>query len=96
MNKQLISDKLQELVKAKIIELGLVKTGHMLNSIRVTYVNDSNINLNAVGYFQFLNEKYSIVASCVKSPEFISFVEKTVAADIRQRINNLNKSFKEE
>lgn len=83
-----VANKIEELIKKKIIELGLVKSGRMLNSINVV-ATTNGYTVNAVDYFQYLNKEYNIVAGAVNSPELKSFIETSIVNEVNS-IGNPN------
>ncbi len=83
---KIIAKELERLIKAKIKELSLYKSGKMYNSINVSAVN-SGFKVFAVDYFEFQNKKYNIVGSVVKSPEFSKFMAKAITSTIIDKIN---------
>jgi hypothetical protein len=52
--------EIEKEIKNRIQQLGLVKTGSLLNSISVTQNNDGGYNINANDYFVYLDEEYDI------------------------------------
>ena len=80
-----ITKKSEDLIKKRIKQLGLVKTGKLLNSISVSY--DGNVFLvTAEDYFSVLDEKHNISDYVFNSPEFISFVENYMVEQIEKQI----------
>lgn len=56
--------QLTDLVKKRIVDLGLVNSGTMLNESRVTLDYTSNgidINFISTDYFKYVNDKYDII-----------------------------------
>jgi hypothetical protein len=69
----LIESKIAELIKADIKKKGLVKTGNMLNSITVKSSN-GGFTVQAVDYFEFVDEKYNILDDVFGSDAFVNLL----------------------
>ena len=56
--------QLTDLVKIRIVDLGLVDSGTMLNESRVTLdytINGIDINFSSTDYFKYINDRYDII-----------------------------------
>lgn len=82
-----IGKKLEHLIKQKITELKLVKTGRMLNSIEVIETEDSFV-IKSVDYFPYLDEKYKITESVLNSLEFSNYIDYYYETILMRDINN--------
>lgn len=78
--------KITELIKAQIVSDGLVNTGTMLNSIRVSYFQ-GDFTIDAVDYFLVMNEKYKILDSVINSDEFVNYMSDYLSSEIEKNIN---------
>lgn len=59
-----LENQLTELVKKRIVDLGLVDSGVMLKESRVTLdytTNGIDINFISTDYFKYVNDKYDII-----------------------------------
>jgi len=81
-----IADKLEELIKDRIEELGLVKTGTLLESINVKVSGDSLI-VEAEDYYDALDDEYNITDYVLESSEFINYIEKTISDELEDEIS---------
>lgn len=70
-----INKQIENLIKAKIKEKGLVKTGNLLNSIKVTSTS-SGFNIKAADYFTYLNSEHKITEEVFSSKEFKTLLGK--------------------
>lgn len=62
-----IAKKIEELLKKRIVDEGLVKTGRLLNSIKVTYNNSGEFFVEAEDYFYFLDQKHNLSTPVLES-----------------------------
>lgn len=74
---------LEKLIKDKIKELGLVKSGKMMNSIKVIPDNELGFSVKAVDYFEFLNQTHNIINSVIDTKEFVDYFSNDI-------VNNIN------
>lgn len=81
-----ISNKIEELIKERIKELGLVKTGKLLNSIKVSSDSEGNFSIIAEDYYNYLDEEYNISRYVLDGSELISFIENYVSTQIEKNI----------
>lgn len=65
-----VAKKIEDLIKQKIRMEGLVKTGKLIESIKVTWTADGDFTLMAEDYFWVLDEKYKIMEWVYNSNEF--------------------------
>jgi len=68
-----IETEIENLIKAKIKEKGLVSTGKMLNSIKVKASN-GGFKVVGVDYFEYVNNEYHITDEVFNSKEFIDLL----------------------
>lgn len=68
-----IESKIANLIKADIKKKGLIKTGNMYNSITVKSSN-GGFTVQAVEYFEFVDEKYHILDDVFGSDAFINLL----------------------
>jgi hypothetical protein len=85
INFKPVEKELERLIKKKIKDEGLVKTGKLLNSISVSY-KSGTFQVTAEDYYEYLDEEYNISESVVNSNEFISFFESHLAKEIEKNI----------
>lgn len=81
-----IAKKLEDLIKDRIKELGLVKTGTLLKSINVKVSGDSLI-VEAEDYYDALDDEYNITDYVLESSEFINYIEKTISDELEDEIS---------
>jgi hypothetical protein len=81
-----IARKIEDLIKEKIEEKGLVKTGRLLKSIKVTPDGKGGFDIKGEDYFTPLDEEYGISDEVFSSNELISFIEKETAKAFAQTI----------
>ena len=80
-----IASKLEELIKKKITEDGLVKSGKMRDSIKVTAGPDG-FKVSAVDYFLYLNKEHNIMGEVIASAEFKQFMKQELTKQIKKEI----------
>lgn len=80
-----IEDKIANLIKSKIKQKGLVKSGKMLNSIKVKSSNGGFI-VEAVDYFQYLDGEYHITDEVFASQAFIDLIIEEAGNQIGDQI----------
>lgn len=85
LNNNKIAKKIEDLIKEKIVEYGLVNTGRLLNSIKVNAVNDG-FEIIAEDYFTPLDEKYGITDEVLNSSELMKFIEDNLSDEIEKNI----------
>lgn len=85
INRKPISEKIEELIKEKLIEKGLVNTGKLINSIQVKLTNDG-FQIIAEDYFEFLDEKYNITEEVFNSKELYDFIGDYISEEIEKNI----------
>lgn len=94
INWQPVAKKLEDLIKKRIISEGLVKTGKLLNSIKVVSDNQGGFTLESEDYFKYLDKEYHLLKEAYESPEFTTFLEDYIAVYIEKELEqNLNKNF---
>ena len=77
-----MQQQIETLIKNKIKQKGLVKTGSLLNSIKVTVGSDFEIKIKANDYFEYLNEEHNILGEVMASQEFTDLIENYIGAQI--------------
>ena len=85
INYKPVEKELERLIKKKIKDEGLVKTGKLLKSISVSYKN-GEFEVTAEDYYAYLDEEYNISEGAIYSNEFISFFESHLAEQIEKNI----------
>ena len=80
-----ITEKIEAMIKQSIINKGLVKSGRMLNSIKVTE-SISGYSVNAVHYFVYLNDEHDIINDVLNSPELKLFIETILKEDLENAL----------
>lgn len=73
---------IQKLIKDKLIEKELVKTGKLLDSIEVISNGEGEFSVIAEDYFKYLDSKYNISNEVFESQELVDFIEKEMARQI--------------
>lgn len=81
-----ISNKIEELIKERIKDLGLIKTGKLLNSIKVSSDSEGNFSIIAEDYYNHLDEEYNISKYVLEGVELISFIENYITTQIEKNI----------
>lgn len=77
INLQPIAQKIEDLIKAYLKDNGHYKSGKLYNSIKVTVDDTGNYSINTLDYFQFLDDKFDIIATVFAMQELIDTIEKT-------------------
>lgn len=80
-----IEREIERLLKSRIKELGLVKTGKLLNSISV-YYSGNGFNISAEDYFTELDDKHNISEYVLYSDELEKFIEEYLAKELEKKI----------
>ena len=81
-----IAKKLEDMIKKRIIELGLVKSGRMIDSINVIPDYKGIFNVEAVEYFPYVDEEYKITDTIYKSDEFLEYSKDIIQQDFTEQI----------
>ncbi len=82
-----IAKKIEDLIKKRISDLGLVDTGTLLNSISVSTNGIGSFEVTAEDYYSVLDEKYNISNYALESEELTSFIEEEIARQINKEID---------
>jgi hypothetical protein len=82
-----ISKKIEELIKKRIKDLGLVKTGTLLDSISVSTNGVGSFEVTAEDYYTALDAKYNISNYALESDELTQFIEDEIAKQLQKEIN---------
>jgi hypothetical protein len=77
--------KLEDLIKQKLRDEGLVDTGKLLESIRVEF-RDGAFIVYGEDYFKYLDDEHGISKSIYESDEFIIFMEDFMIKQIEIKI----------
>lgn len=85
INYKPIENKIKVMIQDRIKELGLVKSGKLLNSISVSY-SDSGFKISAEDYFEYLDEKYNISEYVLYSDELTDFIEDYLVKELENNI----------
>lgn len=88
MNLSKIANKFEEMIKESIQKKGLVKTGKLLNSIKVTVDDKGNYSITAEDYFPILDKEYNILQPIVDSKEFNDYVTMIYEDEINKLLNS--------
>lgn len=75
--------KLEDLIKKKIQDEGLVDSGTLLKSIHA-YYKDGNFYVDGEDYFKYLDDKHGISQSIYESDEFIIYMEDFMITQIEK------------
>ena len=86
MNFKPVEKELEKLIKKRITDEGLVKSGKLLKSISVSY-KDGEFSVTAEDYYKYLDEEHNISEGAIYSQEFITFFENFLATEIEKQIN---------
>lgn len=81
-----IAKKIEELIKAKIKEKGLIKTGKLYNSIKVMSSNSGGFKIEAEDYYEALDIKHNISKEVFESAELNDFIQKEFLEAIERNI----------
>ena len=87
MNWKPVANKIEEMIKQSITDNGLVKTGKLLKSIKVTVDDNGTYSIKAEDYFEFLNKEYKIVDTVIESNELNNYIEKFLEAEINKALD---------
>jgi hypothetical protein len=91
MNLEPLAKKLEDMIKQKIEDDGLVNTGTMKDSIKVSVTKDG-FAVEGINYFLYLNSEYDILEEVTNSGEFLDFTANYMANEMEKEINQgLNK-----
>ena len=85
MSKE-IANKIESMIKEEITRLGLVKSGKMRDSIKVTYSNN-NYKIEAIEYFIYKDKEFGITEKVFNSDELLSFIKQEIINQIYKDIN---------
>ncbi len=80
-----ICKKIEQMIKKELKDGGHKKSGHLEESIKVTYSNEV-FSLVAEDYFTKLDEKYGISDAVLNSDELITFIENYLAEQTEKQI----------
>ncbi len=80
-----ICKDVEKLIKNRLKDLGLVKTGALSDSIKVTY-SGSAFKVSALDYFEFLDDKHDITYFVFSSNEFVDLMENLMQKEIEDKI----------
>lgn len=81
-----IENKIEQMLKDKIKEEGLVKTGRLLNSIKVIADGNGSFKIQAEDYFKYLDDEHNLSSSVFGSSELKNFIEKEMADQIEKQL----------
>jgi hypothetical protein len=81
-----IAKKIEELIKAKIKEKGLIKTGKLYNSIKVMSSNGGGFKIEAEDYYESLDIEHNISKEVFESAELNDFIQKEFLEAIERNI----------
>ncbi len=84
-----IAAKIQQMLKTTIVDAGLVRTGHMRDSISVT-PNSGGYNLSAIHYFPYVNSRYNMTRWVMNSTELKVFIEKIIQDEFKAKVAAIN------
>jgi hypothetical protein len=79
-----ISRKLEDIIKARIKDLGLVDTGKLLNSITASFNSSGTISITAEDYYDVLDKKHNITNYATSSKVFTDFTEKEINKQVEK------------
>lgn len=80
-----INRQIEDMIKDRVVFLGLVNTGRMLNSIKVVS-QTKGFTVNAVDYFFVLDKEHNILAPVFASKEFKSLIAKQATKQIAKSV----------
>lgn len=81
-----IAKKIEQLIKAKIKEKGLIKTGKLYNSIKVSTSLNGGFKIEAEDYYEALDIEYNISKEVFESAELNDFIQKEFLEAIERNI----------
>jgi len=82
----IVERELERIIKKQIKDEGLVKTGTLLDSIKVSY-KDGVFSVTAEDYYKFLDEEHNLSQGAIDSIEFLAFFEKFLIGEFEKKIN---------
>jgi hypothetical protein len=85
INYDPICREIERQIKKRIRQLGLVKTGKLLDSISVSY-NGTSFLVTAEDYFEYLDKEHNISDYVFESAVLISFIENYMVQQIEKQI----------
>lgn len=88
INWDKIAKKIQDMLKQKIETEGLVKTGTLLNSIKVYSNDNGTFRVEGEDYFKYLDDEYNISSSVFNSSELVSYMENVIAEGVEGKIKD--------
>lgn len=87
MNK--LDSTLKNLIRDDIKRKGLVDSGALLNSIKVTFdifTNSIILNVEAEDYFQYLDKRYNIMDDVLSSSQWQNALDEAMLELIEKRL----------
>lgn len=87
INLDPIAQKIEDMIKQKIKDEGLVKTGKLLNSISVKSDGKGGFDIFAEDYFKYLDEEHQISSSVFNSTELNDFITEYIYNYINDSLN---------
>jgi len=85
------NNAIEDIIKDTIRKKGLVDSGKLLNTIKVTskFVNQTlDIDVTAQDYFQYLDKRYNIMRDAMATKKWDDAVEAVTEAFINEYIEN--------
>lgn len=79
------AEEIKILIQNDIRRKGLVKSGRMLNSIKVSFAGDTGIKIiSAVDYFNDVDKDNKIISDVKKSAEFKEIMQSLASAYVKE------------
>ena len=82
-----IAKKIEEMIKDSITSKGLVKSGKLLRSIKVTVDDKGTYSIKAEDYFPYLDAEHNILKEVFDSPELDKYIENVMTDEFNKALN---------
>lgn len=86
INYSKIAKKIEDILKDRIKAEGLIDSGALLRSIKVTYNDSGQFFIEAEDYFKYLDEKYNLSAPILDSNEISNIIADAIIEEIEKNI----------
>lgn len=86
INWESIAKFIEELIKKKLVEKDLVKSGKLLKSINVISNGEGSFSVEAEDYFKYLDSSHDISKDVFNSQELANFIENEMAKQIQAQL----------
>ena len=69
-----------------LLDLGLVKSGKLLNSIKCISNGNGSFSIEAEDYYEVLDEKYNITSAIIDNQQVVDLIETILQTNIEKEI----------